>query len=272
MAAEWFYTTNKQQMGPVSWKELVELAEVGILKPHDMVWSEGMDEWVKAINKKGLFGEGAEEEAAAGSKKAGYTESKPPPGRRTRPKNDDEDDEDNDKEAKKANRKRQEDRAKMAIGLKVGLILGGVLLALLVGVGCVGGIVWISVSGGFGGGNKPGDQKGGAGELRSFNTPNLPAPPPIKFWDERRTFQKGKRLVITSTVNGPDPKTRVAIHVLKGTNEVPNERPVIADDGRPDNERNGRVEFTVPDTDIYRVRILNRGPGNATVNVNIEER
>ena len=84
MAEEWFYTTNKQQMGPVSWKELVELAEVGILKPHDMVWTDGMGEWVKAINKKGLFTDGAENDVApTGKKKAAYTESKPPPDRKS---------------------------------------------------------------------------------------------------------------------------------------------------------------------------------------------
>ena len=27
MAVEWFYTTSKQQMGPISWKELLELAQ-----------------------------------------------------------------------------------------------------------------------------------------------------------------------------------------------------------------------------------------------------
>lgn len=270
MAEEWFYTTHKQKMGPVSWKELIELAEVGILKPHDMVWTDGMDEWIKAINKKGLFTAGGDaEEAPVPKKKAGYTEAKPPPGRRTLPKEED-DDEDEGQEAKKANRKKQEDRARMAIGVKVGLTLGGVLLVLLFGGACVVGIIYVSISGGIGGGgNKAANPQ--AGELRPFTT-NLSNPPPIRFWDERRTFQQGKPLVITTNVNGPNPNSRVVIHVLKGTNEVPNERPIIADDARPNNERNGRVEFVVPETDVYRIRIVNRGPGNVTVNVNIEER
>ena len=42
MAAEWYYTTNKQQMGPVSWDELRQLATQGLLKPNDLVWTEGM--------------------------------------------------------------------------------------------------------------------------------------------------------------------------------------------------------------------------------------
>src|SRR6266498_2716786 len=102
MATEWYYTTNKQQMGPVSWNELRELAEVGILKPHDMVWCDGMDEWVKAINQSGLFADsGADEAIAAPSKKSRFTEAKPPPGRRTRKRDDDEDDEDDEEAARK---------------------------------------------------------------------------------------------------------------------------------------------------------------------------
>jgi hypothetical protein len=60
MAAEWFYTTNRRQMGPVSWRELRDLADAGVLKPHDLVWSEGMSDWIKAINQEGLFAEGAD--------------------------------------------------------------------------------------------------------------------------------------------------------------------------------------------------------------------
>src|SRR6516162_1973433 len=112
MATEWFYTTNKQQMGPVSWKELLELAEVGILKPHDLVWAEGMDDWVKAINQKGLFADDAGAIEATG-KKSSYPKAKPPPGRRTsRIDDDDEDDEEDEREAKRTNRKRQEARAR----------------------------------------------------------------------------------------------------------------------------------------------------------------
>src|SRR6266852_1392226 len=106
MATEWFYTTNKRQMGPVSWKELLELAEGGILKPHDLVWTEGMDDWVKAINQKGLFANSGAEEAVSAGKKSSYTQPKPPPGRRTRRADDDEEDEEDDNEAKRKARKR----------------------------------------------------------------------------------------------------------------------------------------------------------------------
>src|SRR5947209_3204638 len=101
MSAEWYYTTNKQQMGPVSWDELRELAVVGILKPHDLVWTEGMEEWIKAIRQHGLFAEGAAEEGVA-SKKSSYAEPKPPPGRRVSVEEDEDDDEDEKEEKRKA--------------------------------------------------------------------------------------------------------------------------------------------------------------------------
>ena len=38
--ADWYYTTNKQQMGPVSRDELSQLANQGLLKPTDLVWQD----------------------------------------------------------------------------------------------------------------------------------------------------------------------------------------------------------------------------------------
>ena len=118
MSAEWYYTTNKQQMAPGPWKELRELAEVGILKPHDMVWSEGMDEWIKAINQSGLFADGEEavSTSPAGKKKSSYSEPKPPPGRRTRRRDDEaeEEEEEDERTSKRKARKREEDGARGA--------------------------------------------------------------------------------------------------------------------------------------------------------------
>ena len=149
MAAEWFYTTNKQQMGPVSWNELRELAEVGILKAHDMVWTEGMDEWVKAIHQHGLFADGNISEKPA--KKASYSDAKPPPARRTKRSEaeDEEDDEEGTKEAKRKARRREEENAKTAVGIKVGLILAGVVVALLALGACVVALIWATID--FGG-------------------------------------------------------------------------------------------------------------------------
>ncbi|MGD9723815.1 MAG: DUF4339 domain-containing protein [Pirellulales bacterium] len=59
---QWYYARNDQPLGPVSAGELKQLAEAGELKPDDLLWREGMDEWTTAVNLRGLFG------AAAGDK------------------------------------------------------------------------------------------------------------------------------------------------------------------------------------------------------------
>jgi hypothetical protein len=53
--SQWFFTSNRQQMGPVSLIELKELARSGVLLPHDLVWQEGMAEWAQASTIKDLL-------------------------------------------------------------------------------------------------------------------------------------------------------------------------------------------------------------------------
>ncbi len=56
MVTEWFYTENGQQAAaPVSAAELKRLATAGQLQPTDMVWREGMANWVTAGTIKELF-------------------------------------------------------------------------------------------------------------------------------------------------------------------------------------------------------------------------
>lgn len=56
MANEWFYTLNGQQAeAPVSAAQLKQLAVSGQLKPTDLVWQDGMFDWVPAASIKGLF-------------------------------------------------------------------------------------------------------------------------------------------------------------------------------------------------------------------------
>lgn len=55
MANEWFYTKNGERFGPVSGQQLKELAAKGQLAPADLVWKEGMKQWLPAKNIKGLF-------------------------------------------------------------------------------------------------------------------------------------------------------------------------------------------------------------------------
>jgi hypothetical protein len=60
MASEWHYTQNGQPAGtPVSSAELKRLAASGQLLPTDMVWREGMANWVTAGSIKDLFPAGS---------------------------------------------------------------------------------------------------------------------------------------------------------------------------------------------------------------------
>ncbi len=52
---EWYYARDDKQQGPVSAGELKQLASRGEVRPDDLVWREGMDDWVEARNVKGLF-------------------------------------------------------------------------------------------------------------------------------------------------------------------------------------------------------------------------
>lgn len=264
MAAEWYYTTNKQQMGPVSWTELRELAEVGILKPHDMVWSEGMDEWVKAISQSGLFGEGDAEGVTAspkGKKKASYSEPKPPPGRRTR-KTDDDDEEDaeDEKDAKRKARKRDEDRAKMGIGFRVFLGIGAVVGLLLLGTCVCGGLAYLTWG--------PAPAAGPVRDNFTLNNLNVNT-----HTEKSYRFTGGKRVIITVTNNLPNPNTNVDVMVFRGGGQNQHQNNAIQWDRRPPQEdRHCRLDFVVPANDTYWVRVVNWGPGvpNACV-VNVNE-
>lgn len=53
--AQWHYSrSDDHQAGPVSATELNRLAEAGELRSDDLVWKEGMAEWVPASRIKGL--------------------------------------------------------------------------------------------------------------------------------------------------------------------------------------------------------------------------
>jgi len=57
MASEWYYSNNGQPSpAPVSTAQLKQMAAAGQLLPTDMVWQEGMPNWVPAGSIKGLFG------------------------------------------------------------------------------------------------------------------------------------------------------------------------------------------------------------------------
>ncbi len=55
MANQWHYTCKGKEMGPIAPAELKRLAETGSLLPTDLVWKDGMADWVRAGSLKGLL-------------------------------------------------------------------------------------------------------------------------------------------------------------------------------------------------------------------------
>lgn len=55
MKVEWYYIVNDEKKGPISSADLKKLALEGHVKPTDMVWKEGLQNWISANSIKGLF-------------------------------------------------------------------------------------------------------------------------------------------------------------------------------------------------------------------------
>lgn len=51
----WYYAQGGTKFGPIVAQELNALASAGKLRPADLVWRDGMPEWVSASKVKGLF-------------------------------------------------------------------------------------------------------------------------------------------------------------------------------------------------------------------------
>src|SRR5882724_1900808 len=119
MAGQWFYTVNRQQQGPISWEDLYRLAQRGELQPADMVWQEGMANWVKAKATPGLF-----DDVGSGRRVDNEEDD-------DRPRRGRDDDVDDDLGGDRPKRRRPKDTG-MPVGLKVGLIIGGVVVGLLI--------------------------------------------------------------------------------------------------------------------------------------------
>jgi hypothetical protein len=57
MAQEWYYAKDGTKHGPITVQQLKELAASGELRPSDLVWTQGQDEWKPANAVKGLLPE-----------------------------------------------------------------------------------------------------------------------------------------------------------------------------------------------------------------------
>lgn len=54
-AQQWYLLRNGQQIGPISSKQLQQVATSNQMTPEDLVWREGYADWVPAKRVKGLF-------------------------------------------------------------------------------------------------------------------------------------------------------------------------------------------------------------------------
>lgn len=57
--ADWYYAIDGQQHGPVSDRQLHDLAGEGAIQPTDLVWRDGFVDWSEASTVSGLFPTGA---------------------------------------------------------------------------------------------------------------------------------------------------------------------------------------------------------------------
>lgn len=57
MADTWYVGIKGQRSGPFVWEQVRQMAARGDLGPGDMLWQEGMGDWVVASTIRGLFGE-----------------------------------------------------------------------------------------------------------------------------------------------------------------------------------------------------------------------
>jgi TM2 domain-containing membrane protein YozV len=110
VSQEWYYSVDGDRQGPVSGAELKKLAEAGTLKATDLVWKDGMADWVAAKSIKGLFGGSSAAAAAPASSKSGeQAKARPAPAdeddRPSRARRRDEDEEEDDR----PRRRRDED-------------------------------------------------------------------------------------------------------------------------------------------------------------------
>lgn len=230
--AEWYYTTNSQQMGPVSWDELRQLASSGLLHPGDMVWKEGMVDWLKASKTDGLFSD------ARGPRRADPDDR---PRRRSRGRSDDDDDDYDDRP-----RRRRRSSEGMPLGAKVAIIGGSIAVGLLVLVV----VIVLLVRGGAGGGGVlmgPNDFQATLFQGQS-NTRNV-------------FFNAGQVVRITVTSQA-DPRTDIDLFVERQNGML------IQADTRI--SKDCFVTFIAPAAENYRVRIANVRGGRAFCTVNIQ--
>jgi|GEM_PF-5227821 len=49
--AQWYYSLDGKQLGPVPQSEVVQMLSIGAMNSHDLVWTEGMNEWQPSADR-----------------------------------------------------------------------------------------------------------------------------------------------------------------------------------------------------------------------------
>jgi hypothetical protein len=148
MAELWYYTSDGKQMEPVTEPELQRLAASGVLKPSDLVWTEGMPQWIRASTADGLFPDARLHRGNADwpvaenpdTDQADTATGQQEPRRRRSPSVYDDDDDDFDPHLRRRSRR-------LSTGTKIALICGGIG-AVLVGGMFVAIVVFLMEEGG----------------------------------------------------------------------------------------------------------------------------
>jgi hypothetical protein len=152
MADVWYYAQNGEQTGPVSAEHLQQLARSGRIRAADLVWREGLPQWIQASTVNGLFAPGeaagapipfAQADRPAGRdydlddrprRRPRRFEDDPDddrPRRRPRYRYEEDEDEEDDYPRRRRRRRAAGGWAGLPTGAKVGILVGGLLLVLL---------------------------------------------------------------------------------------------------------------------------------------------
>jgi hypothetical protein len=244
MAAEWYYTTNKQQMGPVSWDELRQLASRGLLKPNDLVWSEGMGEWAKAVRQSGLFPDAPGGTDRSSSGRLGKDEAIEPLPSKTRRRIDHELDA---LDADERRERRSKRKRGLSTGARIGIVVGAIVLVLLT-LGCVVTAVLVMVIGANTNRTAPDEYRVSLGP----NTDDV----------QRFRFQAGQRVTIQVRPEGAGGGAQPSLSLI-----VSGRGMTVRSETR--NAPHCDATFTAPATDTYTVRVGNRGQAVAHLRVSV---
>jgi hypothetical protein len=203
MADQWYYADNGQQVGPVPFARLRTLAEEGVLRPGDLVWTDTMSAWAPASTVRGLF-------AAPTTPPASDIPSVVPAPKSRAPRRFGPDDYDDDR----YHRRFERNAGGMSATAKVCIIVG---VAGFLGLLMVGGIVLVVVMDFIeteeqqqrymANGGGPGWQGGGGGPP--------PMTPPLPPMQQITTIPAGKTKYVVQ-LNGEGSQDARQVYFAKG--------------------------------------------------------